>query len=109
MIQMLFFCVPGEELLHSALQHSDHTDLWSEEGEGRALQKEQVCCVSSSNLYVCCCASVQNETEEDESAVISRPFVKIIMVGGAEKLHQAHVYCYLNAYEKGSSDTCRRS
>ena len=44
----LLFCVPGEELLHSPVQHSDHKDLWSEEREGRALKKEQVRCFSLS-------------------------------------------------------------
>lgn len=60
------FCFPGEELLHSSLQHSDHKDLWSEEGEGRALEKEQVSCFSLSPLCstsssLLSCASVQNE------------------------------------------------
>lgn len=40
-------CLPGEELLHSSLQHVDHKDLWSEEREGWALQKEQVCRLSN--------------------------------------------------------------
>lgn len=44
----LLFCIPGQELLHSPLQHSDHKDLWSEEREGRALEKEQVRCFSLS-------------------------------------------------------------
>lgn len=44
---LVFF--PGEELLYSSLQHSDHKDLWSEEREGWTLEKEQVCYSSLSS------------------------------------------------------------
>lgn len=49
----LCFCVhaPGEEFLHPSLQYSHHKDLWSKEGEGRALEKEQVSCFSPLHDY----------------------------------------------------------